>query len=44
MTTLTVLKLAVPKGAGSAFDKVKSLQKQELIKLHDAAIVAWVEG
>jgi uncharacterized membrane protein len=44
MATLTVLKFADPKGAESALDKVKSLQKQELIILHDAAIVTWAEG
>ena len=44
MATLTVLKFADPKGAESALDTVKHLQKQELIKLHDAAIVTWPEG
>lgn len=44
MATLTVLKFADPKGAESALDKVESLQMQDLIKLHDAAIVMWAEG
>ncbi len=44
MATLTVLKFADPKGAESALDKVESLQMQDLIKLHDAAIVTWAEG
>lgn len=44
MATLTVLKFTDSKGAESALDKVKHLQKQELIKLHDAAIVTWPEG
>jgi uncharacterized membrane protein len=44
MATLTVLKFNDPKGAESALDKDKHLQKQELIKLHDAAIVTWPEG
>jgi uncharacterized membrane protein len=44
MATLTVLKFDTPEGAGSALNTIKSLQKQELITLHDAAIVTWPEG
>ena len=44
MATLTVLKFATPDGAEQMLDTVKSLQNQELIKLHDAAIVTWPQG
>jgi uncharacterized membrane protein len=44
MATLTVLKFPTPDGAERMLDTVKSLQKQELIKLHDAAIVTWPQG
>ena len=44
MATLTVLKLASPDGAERILDKIKSLQKQQLIKLKDAATVSWPEG
>jgi uncharacterized membrane protein len=44
MATLTVFKFATPDGAEQMLDTVKSLQKQELIKLHDAAIVTWPQG
>ncbi len=44
MATLTVLKFPTPDGAEQMLDTVKSLQKQELIKLHDAAIVTWPQG
>jgi uncharacterized membrane protein len=44
MATLTVLKFADPDGAGRMLDKVKALQKQQLIKLQDAAIVSWQSG
>lgn len=43
MATLTVLKFQDSAGANGALDKIKSLQKQQLIKLHDAAIVSWPE-
>ena len=43
MTTLTVLKFETPTGAAEMLDKVKYVQKQQLIKLHDAAIVSWPE-
>jgi uncharacterized membrane protein len=41
MATLTVLKFSTPEGAGQMLEKIKSLQKMELIKLQDAAIVTW---
>jgi uncharacterized membrane protein len=44
MATLTVLKFDTPEGAAGMLDKIKSLQKQQLIKLQDAATVTWPEG
>ena len=44
MATLTALKFSTPEGAGQMLDKIKSLQKMELIKLQDAAIVTWPVG
>jgi len=44
MATLTALKFATPDGAGQMLVKIKSLQKMELIKLQDAAIVTWPVG
>jgi uncharacterized membrane protein len=44
MATLTVFKFPTPDGAEQVLDKVKLLQKQELIKLQDAAIVTWPAG
>jgi len=44
MATVTVLKFSTPEGANTALDQVQSLQKQHLIKLHDAAIVTWPLG
>jgi uncharacterized membrane protein len=44
MANLTVLKFETPEGAGQLLDKVKSLQKQQLIVLQDAATVVWPEG
>ena len=44
MATLTALKFATPDGAGQMLDKIKSLQKMELIKLQDAAMVTWPVG
>ncbi|MFN2195250.1 MAG: DUF1269 domain-containing protein [Anaerolineales bacterium] len=44
MANLTVLKFDTPEGAGQMLDKVKSLQKQQLIVLQDAATVIWPEG
>jgi len=44
MATLTVLKFPTPDGAGNALDKVKSLQKLQLMQLQDAAIVTWPVG
>ena len=41
MATLTVFKFATPEGAGQMLEKVQSIQKMELIKIQDAAIVTW---
>lgn len=44
MTALTVWKFDTASGAGEALDKLKSLQKQQLIVVQDAAIVEWEQG
>jgi uncharacterized membrane protein len=44
MATLTVLKFPTPDGAKNLLGVVKSLQKEELITLLDAAIVTWPVG
>ena len=44
MATLTVWKFDTPDGAERATETLTSLQKQELIKVHDAAIVSWPSG
>jgi uncharacterized membrane protein len=44
VATLTVLKFSTADGAASGLDLVKSLSKQQLITLQDAAIVTWPEG
>ncbi len=44
MATLSVLKFDTPGGAEETLDLMKSLQKQQLITLQDAAIVTWPEG
>ena len=44
MASLTVLKFSTPEGANQMLDKITSLQKMELIKIQDAAIVTWPQG
>jgi uncharacterized membrane protein len=44
MATVTVLKFPTPDGANDTLGRVQDLQKQHLIKLHDAAIVSWPVG
>jgi len=44
MATLTVWKFDTPTGADDAVVTLESLAKQELIKIHDAAIVTWPAG
>jgi uncharacterized membrane protein len=41
MATLTVWKFNTPEGADQAVSILEDLQKQELVKLHDAATVSW---
>jgi uncharacterized membrane protein len=43
MATLTVWKFADANGAERAIDTLMELQKQDLIKVHDAAVVSWPE-
>src|SRR5262249_30078478 len=40
----TVWQFDSAEGAGAALDTIKHLQKEQLIELHDAAIVTWPEG
>lgn len=42
--TLTVWKFESETGAETAVETLKSLQRQELITVHDAAVVSWEEG
>lgn len=44
MATLTVWKFHSADGAEQAVEKLGQLQRQELIKVHDAAVVEWPEG
>jgi uncharacterized membrane protein len=44
MATVTVLKFSTASGANDALKQLADLQKQHLIKVHDAAIVSWPEG
>jgi uncharacterized membrane protein len=44
MATLTVLKFENTDGAERAFHVLQDLSKQDLIALHDAAIVTWPAG
>jgi uncharacterized membrane protein len=44
MATLTVWRFPAADGADQAVDTLASLQKQELIKVHDAATVSWPQG
>jgi uncharacterized membrane protein len=44
MASLTVWKFNTPEGADQALDKLKSLSKQELVTIEDAAIVYWKPG
>ena len=44
MASLTVWKFDTPDGAEQALEKVKSLSKQQLITVQDAAVVSWPEG
>jgi uncharacterized membrane protein len=44
MATLTALKFDTPDGAAQALGLLESLQKQQLIQIHDAATVSWEPG
>lgn len=44
MATLTAFKFSTPEGAGQMLTKLEALQKMQLIKLQDAAIVSWPVG
>jgi len=44
MTTLTVLKFPTADGADQAITKLLDLEKQQLIKVEDAAIISWEPG
>lgn len=44
MSTLTVWKFKTADGADKALTKLGDLQKQQIIQVLDAAIVAWPEG
>ena len=44
MATLTALKFETSDGAGQMLNKIEAMQKMQLIKLQDAAIVSWPEG
>src|SRR5262245_1023217 len=44
MATVTVLKFQTPEMASDVLKRINDLQKQHLIKVHDAAIVSWPVG
>ncbi|HKJ54603.1 MAG TPA: DUF1269 domain-containing protein [Nitriliruptoraceae bacterium] len=44
MAALTVWKFDEAGAAAQARDQIEALQKQELITVHDAAVVTWPEG
>jgi uncharacterized membrane protein len=44
MATLTAWKFDTPTGADAVFLKLKQLQDQGLIQIHDAAVVSWPDG
>jgi uncharacterized membrane protein len=44
VATLTVWRFPTPDGAEAALETLEKLQKQDLIKVDDGAIVSWPEG
>jgi uncharacterized membrane protein len=44
MATVTVLEFPTVNGAEDAFRRLRDLEKQDLITLHDAVAVSWPEG
>lgn len=43
-TTFTVWRFGTAEGAEGALETLRSLQRQELITVHDAAVVSWPDG
>jgi uncharacterized membrane protein len=41
MATLTVLKFETPEGARQALNRIEQLQREQVIRIEDAAIVSW---
>jgi uncharacterized membrane protein len=44
MATLTAVKFSTPGGAEEALGTIQQLASQELVRVHDAAVVTWEEG
>ena len=44
MATLTVWKFGTAEGAENAQNTLKDLSREQLIKIHDAAVVSWPQG
>src|SRR5262245_54318626 len=44
MATLTVFKFETPDGADKGLTLMQNLMKQNLIQVHDAAVVSWPQG
>jgi uncharacterized membrane protein len=44
MATLTAWKFSTPEGASDAMETLERLQAQQLIQVHDAAVVTWPVG
>lgn len=44
MSTITVWKFDTPHGADDALGKLEKLDKETLLRLHDAAVVSWEPG
>jgi uncharacterized membrane protein len=44
MATLTAVKFATPEGADQALGVLEDLQKQNIIRIQDAAVVSWPVG
>jgi uncharacterized membrane protein len=44
MATVSVLKFPTAEGADDVLNRIRDLQKQELIQVHDAAVVSWPAG
>jgi uncharacterized membrane protein len=44
MATLTVWRFPTATGADEALNELKKLQRQELIKVQDGAVITWPKG